>query len=61
MEREADLREVMVRGQDFAQLELAHDNKARAVRERKILVVITEKEAAGLVGAGRADDLPSKE
>jgi hypothetical protein len=32
-EDEADLREVMVRGQDFAQLEFAHDNKASAVGE----------------------------
>jgi hypothetical protein len=42
-ERETDLGEMMVSGQDFAQLELAHDNKAGAVGEGKIFVVVTKE------------------
>ena len=51
--------EMMVSGEDLAQLELAHHDETRAVGERELLVVITKEKTTRLLQAGGRDGFPA--
>ena len=60
LHRKAELREVAICGQNLAQLQLAHDDKAGAIGQRELLVLVAEEDGAGFLGASWRDPFPAE-
>ena len=59
LSNETSLEKVVIRRQRLSELEVAHQDKARAVGEGKIFVAVAEKERACLVQMAWPDVFPS--